>query len=164
MPVLFESFQSVLENKNGKKLFYPRVVRTGNVNISQIAKEIAAYSSLSAGDVKNTIENLITVMSQHLQSSENVTLDGLGTFRMVMVSKGKGVETAEEVSAAQASLTVRFQPSFTRNVDHSLATRSMVTGVKCVRFERGEAAVSGGDDDGKKEEGGGGGEAPDPIL
>lgn len=157
MAVLFGSFQSVLKTKDGKKLFYPRVIRTGNVSTSQIAGEIAAYSSLSSGDVKNTIDNLVTVMTQHLQSSESVTLDGLGTFRMVMKSGGKGVEAAGEVSSAQASLTVRFLPSSTRNPDRSTATRSLVTGVKCVRFDRAEPAApdGGGGDDG---------EAPDPSV
>jgi predicted histone-like DNA-binding protein len=136
MPLLYQPFRSVLENKDGKKLFHPRVVRTGYVSTDQIAKEIAMYSSLMAGDVKNTLDNLILVMSQHLQASESVTLDGLGTFRMVMVSNGHGVDTPDEVTAAQASVTVRFKPSSTRNADRTLATRSMVTGVKCVRFDK----------------------------
>ena len=55
MPVLYKPFQSTLEDKkSGKKLFYPRVVRSGNVDSAQLSKEIAAYSSLSPGDVKNT--------------------------------------------------------------------------------------------------------------
>ena len=90
MPVLYKPFQSTLEDKkSGKKLFYPRVVRSGNVDSAQLSKEIAAYSSLSPGDVKNTLDNLVTVMGQHLQSSESVSVDGLGTFRMVMVARGK---------------------------------------------------------------------------
>lgn len=100
MPVLYKPFQSNLEDKkSGKKLFYPHVVRTGNINSAQLSKEIAAYSSLSPGDVKNTLDNLVTVMAQHLQSSESVSVDGLGTFRMVMSARGRGVETADEVSA-----------------------------------------------------------------
>ena len=48
MPVLYKPFQSTLEDKkSGKKLFYPRVVRSGNVDSAQLSKEIAAYSSLS---------------------------------------------------------------------------------------------------------------------
>ena len=88
MPVLYKPFQSTLEDKkSGKKLFYPRVVRSGNVDSAQLSKEIAAYSSLSPGDVKNTLDNLVTVMGQHLQSSESVSVDGLGTFRMAKVWK-----------------------------------------------------------------------------
>ncbi len=165
MPLLFESFQSALENKDGKKMFYPRAVHVGNVNTARIAKEVAAYSSLTPGDVKNTIDNIVTVMTQHLQSSESVTLDGLGTFRLVMKSGGRGVETSDEVSAAQASLTVRFLPSSTRNPDRSTATRSLVTGVKCVRFDRNNVPASGNGDGNEPGGGdnGGNGEAPDPL-
>ena len=165
MPVLYGSFQSVLKDKNGNQLFYPRVLGAGNVSTSQISKEIAAYSSLSPGDVKNALDNLVTVVSQHLQSSESVTLDGFGTFRLVMKSNGKGVETADEVSAAQASLTVRFLPCSTRNLDGTVATRSLVSGARCVRFDLASSAASGGEEGDNP--GGGGddsGEIPDPAA
>ena len=171
MPVLYKPFQSTLEDKKSKKkLFYPRVVRSGNVDSAQLSKEIAAYSSLSPGDVKNTLDNLVTVMAQHLQSSESVSVDGLGTFRMVMVARGKGVETSDEVSAAQATLTVRFQPATTRKLDRTLATRSMVTGAKCARYDKlvsTSGNEGGGNSGGDNQPGGGGdagGETPDPAV
>ena len=171
MAVLYKSFQSVLEDKNHKKMFHPRVIYTANISTSQIAKEIAAYSSLSSGDVKNTLDNLVTVMGQHLQASESVSLDGFGTFRMVMKSNGKGVETSEEVSAAQASLTVRFLPNFTKNPDRTTATRSLVTGAKCARYDKlvsDAGSAEGGNSGGSDKPGGGGneggGEAPDPAA
>ena len=97
------------------------MIYTANVSTAQLAKEIAAYSSLSTGDVKNTLDNLVTVSAQHLQASESVTLDGFGTFRMVMKSNGKGVEVPEKVSAAQASLTVRIPGS--RRISLAVAQR-----------------------------------------
>ena len=172
MAVLYKPFQSVLEDKeSGEKLFYPRVVRAGNVNSAQLSKEIAAYSSLSPGDVKNTLDNLVTVMTQHLQSSESVSVDGLGTFRMVMISQGKGVKTSDEVNAAQARLTVRFQPTTTKNADRTTATRSMVTGAKCLRYDKLTSLPADADPDKPTDKPtdkpgggeGGGGEAPDPI-
>lgn len=132
MPVLYKPFQSTLGDKDQPKLFYPRVQLIGNVSTEQIAKEITGYCSLSPGDVKNTLDNLVTVMTLHLQNSESVTLDGFGSFRMSMRSRSKGVETADAVSAAQATLHVKFIPAFTRNPDRSVATRSLVTGAKCV--------------------------------
>ena len=118
--------------------------------------------------MKNTLDNLVTVMGQHLQASESVSLDGFGTFRMVMKSNGKGVETSEEVSAAQASLTVRFLPNFTKNPDRTTATRSLVTGAKCVRFDRTDTPASGSGNTNKPGGGdggeGGGEEAPDPTV
>lgn len=144
MPVLYQAFQSQLKNQAGKQLYYPKVVRIGMVNTDQIAKEIAAYSSLSTGDVKNTIDNLITVMGQHLRASESVVLDGLGIFRMRMKSKGMGVELPDDVNASQSQITVGFIPASTRNSDRTLATRSMVTGAKCVRYVKPDATLPEG--------------------
>ena len=109
----------------------------------------------------------MTVAAQHLQASESVMLDGFGTFRMVMKSNGKGVELPEKVSAAQASLTVRFLPNYTKNPDRTTATRSLVTGAKCVRFDLADTSASGGGNSGEPDDGGGSGgsgEAPDPAA
>ena len=72
------------------------------------------------------------------------------------------------MSAAQATLTVRFQPTTTKNLDRTTATRSLVTGAKCVRFDLADISASGGGNSGKPDDGGGsgdgGGEAPDPAA
>lgn len=143
MPVLYKPFQSTLGDEDQPKQFYPRVQLIGNVSTEQIAKEITGYCSLSPGDVKNTLDNLVTVMTLHLQNSESVTLDGFGSFRMSMRSRSKGVETADAVSAAQATLHVKFIPAFTRNPDRSVATRSLVTGAKCVNVNTLNVAAAG---------------------
>ena len=43
MPVLYGPFQSVLKDKNGEQLFYPRVLRTGNVSTSQISRDSGLF-------------------------------------------------------------------------------------------------------------------------
>ena len=117
-------------------------------------------SSLSTGDSKNVIDNLVTVMTRHLQSSESVTLDGLGTFRLTMKSTMNGVEDPLKVSATQSTLRVRFLPTSKRNLDHTVSTRSLVTGVKCVRFDLQDTAGSGGNDGGSGGNDGDQGENP----
>lgn len=161
MPVIYKGMQSRLATKQGKKPFYPRVILTGNVNTNKIVQEIAELSSLSTGDSKNVIDNLVTVITRHLQSSESVTLDGLGTFRLTMKSTGKGVNTMDEVSATQASLLVRFLPTSTRKLDRTVATRSLVTGVKCVRFDHLSTNSTG--EGGNTDPGTGGGKDDDPL-
>ena len=157
MSVIYKAQKSSIATKGGKKLFYPRVVLAGNVGTDRIAREIAELSALSTGDTKSVIDNLVTVMARHLQASESVTLDGLGTFRFTLSSSGNGVETEDEVSATQGQLRVRFLPASTRNLDGTLATRSLVTGARCVRFDKVEAAPStepGQGEDDTEEEGG----------
>lgn len=52
MLAFYKAFQSNLKDeKTGKKIFYPRVLKTGNVSTSQISKEIVAYSSLLPSDL-----------------------------------------------------------------------------------------------------------------
>lgn len=67
MPVLYKPFQSVLEDKNRQKLFHSRMMYTANVRIIQLAKEIAAYSSLSTGEVKNMLDNLVTMRKRRIR-------------------------------------------------------------------------------------------------
>ena len=136
MPVLYKTIQSTKENKDGVKLFHPRAVHIATIDSAQIAKEIAEYSSLTSGDVRNTIDNMVTVMTKHLHSSEAVTVDGLGTFSLIMRSRGKGAATAKEVSSTQAMLLVRFTPTSTRNLDRTVATRALITGAKCVPYKK----------------------------
>lgn len=157
MPVLYKTIQSTKENKEGVKLFHPRAVHIATISSVQLAKEIAEYSSLTTGDVKNTIDNLVTVMTKHLHASESVTLDGLGTFSLVMRSRGRGAATAGEVSPSQARLQIRFIPAFTKNQDGTVATRALITGVKCVPYSKEQIASGGGNTGGT---GGTGGEDP----
>lgn len=160
MAILYKPFQSVLKTKDDKQLFYPRVVLKGNVSTDRLAQEIADYSSLTKGDTKNALDNLITVMTLHLQASESVTIDGLGTFRPVMKAK-KGVESAELVSPAQSTLTVRFTPGTTRNPDRTVATRSLSSGARFVSYGTSDAASGSGDNGGS---GTPGGEEPENPL
>ena len=141
MGVIYKAQKSNIATKSGKKLFYPRVVLAGNVGTDQVAREITELSALSTGDTKSVIDNLVTVMARHLQASESVTLNGLGTFRFTLTTAGKGFENEADVTTAQSMLRVRFQPASTRNLDGTVATRSMVNGARCVRFDKVEAAT-----------------------
>ena len=140
MPVLYAVRQSMIANKEGKKLFHPQVKTTGVVTLDALAEEVAELSSLSPGDVKNAVDNLISVMTRHMQSSESVMIDNLGSFHLAMKSIGQGFETAEEVNANNCRLRVVFRPATTRNSDRTVATRTLVTGAS---FKRIDSLVGG---------------------
>lgn len=134
MPIMYKGRQAKIANKEGKKLWHPTVVLGGTCNLSQLAKECAEMSSLSTGDVKNTVDNLIVAINRHLLSGESVSLDGLGSFTPALRSVGKGVETEEEVSASNSRLKINFRESTTRNTDRTVATRSLSGGAAFVRI------------------------------
>ncbi len=141
---------------------------TGAVALNALAEEVAELSSLSPGDVKNAIDNLVSVMTRHMQSSESVMIDNLGSFYLAMKSLGKGFETADEVNANNCRLRVVFRPATTRNSDRTVATRTLVTGATFKKIDSllagsgstgsggSGSSGSGGTDSGSGNEGGGG--------
>ena len=101
MPLIYKPYQATLANKEGQKLYYPRLVKFGKaVNTQKMAELIAEKASLTAGDVHNVIRNLMSVMREQLLNSRTVRLEGLGTFTMIAKANGKGVELESKVSSA----------------------------------------------------------------
>lgn len=91
MPLIYKPYQATLANKEGQKLYYPRLVKFGKaVNTQKMAELIAEKASLTAGDVHNVIRNLMSVMREQLLNSRTVRLEGLGTFTMMLRRTGKG--------------------------------------------------------------------------
>ena len=73
MPLIYKPYQATLANKEGQKLFYPRLVKIGRtVNTQKMAELIAEKASLTAGDVHNVIRNLMSVMREQLLNSRGV--------------------------------------------------------------------------------------------
>ena len=111
MPLIYKPYQATLANKEGQKLFYPRLVKIGRtVNTQKMAELIAEKASLTAGDVHNVIRNLMSVMREQLLNSRTVRLEGLGTFTMVAKACGKGVEQESKVSFAALSVHAGVHP------------------------------------------------------
>lgn len=134
MAIMYKARQAKIANKEGKKLWHPAVVLSGTCNLAQLARECAEMSSLSTGDVKNTVDNLIITVNRHLLAGESVSLDGLGSFTPALRSLGKGSETEAGVNASNARMKINFRESTTRNIDRTVATRSLSQGASFVRI------------------------------
>ena len=164
MPLIYKPYQATLANKEGQKLFYPRLVKIGRtVNTQKMAELIAEKASLTAGDVHNVIRNLMSVMREQLLNSRTVRLEGLGTFTMVAKACGKGVEQESKVSSSQiVSLRCQFTPEYTRSAGVEFVH---VKDVAAGLIADGDTENPGGDDKpGGGNTPGGGGVTPDPSV
>ena len=168
MPLIYKPYQANMANKEGQKLYYPRLVKIGKVvNTQKMAELIAEKASLTAGDVHNVIRNLMSVMREQLLNSRTVRLEGLGTFTMVAKAGGRGVELESKVSSTQiVSLRCQFTPEYTRSA--GVATRALTAGVEFVHVKDvAKGSIGTGEtpdpEDPDDPSGGGSGEAPDPI-
>lgn len=157
MALIYKGYQGSIPNKEGKKLYYPRLVKTGEiVDTQKLAKLISEKSTLTEGDVHNVVRNLMSVMREQLLNSKSVKLDGLGTFTMIARAGGNGVETLDEVSSTQITkLHCRFTPEYTRSTS-SETTRALTEGATYIRLDKLTGTSLSTQDDDETESGSGG--------
>lgn len=97
------------QNRDESK-WYAAPVNNGNITKTDLVKEIVNISSLSRGDVSNTIENIIDIVPKYLLMGKSVKLGELGTLRLSFSSEG--VENPDEFNVGKISgLKVIFTPS-----------------------------------------------------
>lgn len=118
-------FKARLQKKSN--LFYPEAVVVGKkVTTKQLATMLSDRCTVTLADTLAVLSELGMVMSTYMAQGRSVHLDGIGSFRYTINATKQGVEEEKEVSANQIrGIRVRFVPEVTRNVDKSVATRSM---------------------------------------
>ena len=119
------SEQSKVANKDGKRVWYPQTVASGRViDTKRVARELAARSGASEGDVHGILHDLGLVLRDYLSTGARVVLDGVGSFRITANARGKGVEKKEDVSPRQFnSIRVAFYPE--KRVNQSTHTTNV---------------------------------------
>ena len=90
MNVLVERYQrrKYVNQPNSQMLYYVRQ-KSGTVrvmDINKLADAIEANSSLTAGDVKHSIEAFVEQLRLSLTQGDKVKIDGLGTFHITLTS------------------------------------------------------------------------------
>lgn len=106
-------FKKVFKQLNRK--WYPQSVLVGStVTTDQIAKRVAAESTVAPADVKAVLTALSGVMGDYMAQGRSVKLDGIGSFFFQSSATGNGKNTAEDVSASDINgVKVRFIPETT---------------------------------------------------
>ena len=120
-------FKKMLKKINNK--WYPQSVLVGSpVTTAQVAKRLAAESTVSPADVAAVLTSLGPVMAAYMSQGRSVKLDGIGSFYFTAVSAKGGVDAAEKVSANQiVGVRVRFNPEthYERGGGKRVATRGL---------------------------------------
>ena len=95
---------------NGK--WYPKsVLVMSPATTDQVAKRLAAESTVSPADVRAVLTALGGVMGDFMAQGRSVKLDGVGSFYFTAVTTANGVATEKEVSVNQIKgVRVRFIP------------------------------------------------------
>jgi len=129
----FYKLQPVSDNINStdkKTGLVARAVTCGNINLRDIAKDIAARSAFSPGDVLGMLEELVDTTEIYLSRGFSVTLGELGTFSVSATSRivqdekeirGQSVKMKRLVHRPTPAMTKRLKTvDFVRIADYNL--------------------------------------------
>lgn len=96
MALLFNAVERINPQTKEKK-WYASPKISGKRTLKEISEDLSDVSSLSSGDVKSVISNMVDQIPKWLIEGYSVRLDGFGTFRVSFSSSG--VATKAEVTA-----------------------------------------------------------------
>ena len=105
--------QSTGTKRSGK--WYARAVPTAVINTRQLAEIVQRNCTVKRSDVVAVIEELVEVMKDQMQDSKRVKLDGFGSFKIGIESKGAATAAKFTVADHIKGLHVVFMPERTKD-------------------------------------------------
>ena len=103
--------QSVGTKRSGK--WYARMVPTSCINTRQLAEIMQRNCTVKKADILAVLDELVETMRDQLQDSKRVKLDGFGSFKIGIESKGAQTAGKYSVSEHVKGLHVVFMPERT---------------------------------------------------
>ena len=105
--------QSTGTKRSGK--WYARMVPTAVIDTRQLAEIIQRNCTVKKADVLAVLDELVETMRDQMQDSKRVKLDGFGSFKIGIESKG--AQTAAKFSVAEhlTGMRVIFSPERTKD-------------------------------------------------
>ncbi|MDL2223451.1 hypothetical protein LJB98_05070 [Bacteroidales bacterium OttesenSCG-928-M11] len=98
------------QNWSAAPLYYLTTRSLGVVKLEQITNEIALATSLTRGDVANTIQSLLDCIPKYMKMGYSVKLGEFGTYRLTLNSFGS--EDPEDAKPTKVKrIGIGFYPS-----------------------------------------------------
>ena len=135
-------------NSSYNNFYYPRAVVTGEINLNQIVDKVQQNCSLKRSDVMACLTELVEVMSEALLDGKRVRLNGLGIFKLGIVTK-KMVEKLEDFNVRECigGYRTNFLPEYSVDANGRHQSK-LINGVTVTSYEAYAEGVN--DREGKK--------------
>ena len=149
-------YKKIYNEKFG--VYYPAAVTVGQpVPVKKVAKRLSQMCTVTYADVMAVLGELPGVMADYMAQGKSVRLDGLGTFRYTLKTRGVADEADFDFQKQVEAIRVQFVPQREgAQTKGSVSTRSLVpTGIEWLPYEAIEAEDGGGSGGGGSEPGSG---------
>lgn len=113
--------------------YYGKAVMLGELDLNGISEKIQQNCSMKKSDVNAVLTELVEVMTEALQDSKKVNINGLGTFRIGL--KTVSEENLDDFTANNITgFRVIFQPEYTINSYGNRET-VLLSGIKAEAYD-----------------------------
>lgn len=140
MSVKYRLYQDKRENSTSENKWYARTVYdvSDDLTTSQLCDDIQESTTLTRADVKACIEAFIVNIKRGLLAGRRVKLDGLGTFKVGIKTKGAenlaNFTVAGNIKGARVIFMPHSTTYFSGGKRHSLKTMLSGIGFREQRF------------------------------
>jgi predicted histone-like DNA-binding protein len=119
-------------NENMQKCYqkwYAKPVYTETISLTDIAELIQRNSTAKKSDAYAVLVEMVEVVSDALKSSKRVHIDGFGTFKIGISSRG--ADSVEDFNASEniRGCRVLFQPEITTDPSTRKRLKKMIQGM-----------------------------------
>jgi predicted histone-like DNA-binding protein len=117
MPVLYKLSQDKRETSKTKGQWFARAVVTNVIDTNGLADIMQRNCTVKKSDIMAVLTELVETMTDQLQNSVRVKLNGFGSFKLGI--KGKGCATVKDYTVAKnvKGLRVNFQPESAKDAN-----------------------------------------------
>ena len=148
MSVLYRLYQNTNEKSSANGKWYARSVMTNVIDTEKLAEIMQRNCTVKRSDIKAVIEELIETMRDQLQDSKRVKLDGLGSFKLGLSSKG--AEKASDFDARHhiRGVHVVFTPETTTD-STGRRSKTFLEGVTVAELPKNMVVTDGSEEGGE---------------
>ena len=120
--------------ENSQHYYYGRACILNTVDTNLLAERIEGKCTLTKSDIVACITALVDEMTYLLQNSNAVKLDGFGTFKIGI--KTRGAKTAKDFTVADniKGFRCNFLPAGKKSLASGKMTRSFIEGCTAKKF------------------------------
>lgn len=119
----------------GTGFYYGRAVQLNTVNLDSLSAIIQRNCSMKKSDVLAVLTELVEVMQDQLQNSMTVKLDGFGSFKIGLRTKGAEKEEDFTATANIIGSRVNFLPEGHKDTSTGKVTRTFLSGISFQKYE-----------------------------
>lgn len=129
MSVIYKIYKNNNKKHSGYGKFYARAMHNGTADLNDISAIIERNCSMKKSDVQAVLTELVEVMTDQLQSSKRVKLDGFGSFKISISTAGADSAGNFNPTKHLKGMRVLFTPETRVDGSSHKRVKAMLSGV-----------------------------------